>query len=464
MLAAHEPTLDPRVNWEANLASEEYEVTVMGLKDMPRITADKELKGNYTILRFDRTETHGKGMFLKFLIKAFIPKWLSAFAGFILLPFFPLLIILEYIARILMPKNSLVTIKIVRIMLGLVTDRIKEAGESEKSTPYQKFKWLLKYHFLPVSVIFWRELHGMAIKPDLVHCNDLDTLLIGVMAKKIFNNKLVYDCHEFWPYSDVEATWYQKMLSSKLEKWLIRYADHIITVNPMLASEMEKSYKVKIQSLPNCEPWVEQKHSNLINEIEKLANGRVKFLFQGNFAPMRGIEELINAWEYIDGTKAALFLRGPNNIHKKICIEAVKKTGLLGKGIFFPDAVSEEDLVSAAMQAEIGIIPYKPVCVNYKYACPNKLSQYMQAGLTIMTNNLPYVTSIIDKYSCGLTYDSKDEDSMVKAFNYAIDNPDFRNKCRENSIRFSREEYNWQVQSAVLTDIYKNSLASRVDT
>ena len=30
MLAAHEPTLDPRIDWEASAAAREYDVTVFG--------------------------------------------------------------------------------------------------------------------------------------------------------------------------------------------------------------------------------------------------------------------------------------------------------------------------------------------------------------------------------------------------------------------------------------------------
>ena len=43
---------------------------------------------------------------------------------------------------------------------------------------------VLYVQFAPASTAFWKYLHGLPEKPDIVHCNDLDTLLVGVLAKR----------------------------------------------------------------------------------------------------------------------------------------------------------------------------------------------------------------------------------------------------------------------------------------
>ena len=82
-----------------------------------------------------------------------------------------------------------------------------------------------------------------------------------------------------------------------------------------------------------------------------------------------------------------LLLRGNDHAHKTICIRLAESLGLKDVGVFFPPPVCEGLLIAAAAEADIGVIPYKPTIINFRYCCPNKLSEYMQAGLPLMAGN-----------------------------------------------------------------------------
>src|SRR3546814_5848658 len=73
--------------------------------------------------------------------------------------------------------------------------------------------------------------------------------------------------------------------------------------------------------------------------------------------------------------------------------------GMSGRSVFRLPSISESQLVSAARAADVGVIPYNPVFPNHVMACPNKLDQYMQAGIAILSNNIPYVRHIIERRS-----------------------------------------------------------------
>ena len=67
--------------------------------------------------------------------------------------------------------------------------------------------------------------HDEARKFDIVHCNDLSALPVGVLIK-IFSRsvKIVYDCHEY----EVELYGLSaagKFFRKKLEGFLINFAD-----------------------------------------------------------------------------------------------------------------------------------------------------------------------------------------------------------------------------------------------
>ena len=219
--------------------------------------------------------------------------------------------------------------------------------------------------------------------------------------------------------------WVDQSFFSLLERLLIRRVDAVVSVNPMLSEAIRSAYGLDhVHSVPNVEPWVEHRERPAASPLADLAKGRVKFLFQGRFSPARGIEEIITAWRDVDGTRAALFLRGPDNAWKAQAIKLAAGLGLLNKSVFFLDAVGEDDLVMAAAEADVGIIPYLPTAINERLSCPNKLSQYLHAGLMIIANELPYVRSVVEQADVGLIYDSADLQTFAQAVKRVIDDPE----------------------------------------
>ena len=115
--------------------------------------------------------------------------------------------------------------------------------------------------------------------------------------------------------------------------------------------------------------------------------------------------------------RAKLLLRGPDNPYKNQMIELARSKGLLDRSVFFPKAVSEADLVKAARDADVGIIPYEPTIINHRFCSPNKLSQYMAAGLPIICNELDFVKSVVLGYSIGSSVDFNDQAALVRTIN-----------------------------------------------
>ena len=191
------------------------------------------------------------------------------------------------------------------------------------------------------------------------------------------------------------------------------------------------------------------------DEIDNLACGRVKFLFQGRFTPGRGIDELIDGWTGVDAGRAALFLRGPDNIWRQEAVERASRLGLLGRSVYFLDAVEENELVAAAAEADVGVIPYKPTILNDRLCCPNKLSQYLHAGLMVLANELPYVRSVLREAQAGAFYSSAEPQTLAEAVRRLVENPDLLAEGRRNARRFARERFNWQVQSETLLALYR---------
>src|SRR6266481_10190268 len=129
---------------------------------------------------------------------------------------------------------------------------------------------------------------------------------------------------------------------------------------------------------------------------------------------------------------------------REAAIEKATQLGLLGRSVYFLEAVREDELVAAAAEADIGVIPYKPLILNDRLSCPNKLSQYLHAGLMVLANDLPYVRSVLSEAEAGLFYNSADLDTLAAVVHRIVGDPELLSRNRANALRFACDRFNWQ--------------------
>ncbi len=289
----------------------------------------------------------------------------------------------------------------------------------------------------------YRRARALSIAPRLIICHDIYALAAGVRLKSVFNCRLIYDSHEFWPEADLISQTWQHGLVSRYEGRLIKQADAVVTVSPPLARRLEALYnRPHVISCPNAEPFDPDVRTSAIVSDTKV----VKFLVQGRVAPRRGYDELLSAWERLDDERAVLYIRCPRSEHLQVLRARHARLEASGRVVILPP-VSVDELVSAASFADVGLITYPAETKAHLEACPNKLSQFMHAGLAILANELPYVTSVTTRAQCGLSFDLNDPSSLVRAVRSILDNPAGLAEMKRNSRRAGEEWFNWECQS-----------------
>ena len=283
-------------------------------------------------------------------------------------------------------------------------------------------------------------LHGIHA---VIAC-DLDSLLAALVLKELYDIPVIYDAHEFWAEADVEQDEVERQFWMALERRLLPSVDHAQTVSSSLAAVMTEEYGIKFSCVPNAEPLGSALPREALRHPEDDATTEeCHFLFQGGFAKARGLDLLIKAWPRTT-PGAVLELRGPYNLYKSEMIRLAKSSGLLGTRILFPDAVSEGEMIQAAAAADVGLIPYTPTGANYSNCCPNKLSQYMAAGLPIMANRTAFVESIIAEASCGDVVDFEDGAALVDAIDRMTHNVKYRREMGLRAHEFFCRSFHWE--------------------
>lgn len=439
VLCAHEPKKDPRVEMVADSISRNHSVTIVAAS---ACIAEEVVEPKFVIKKLD-LHNHGtnffKSPFLKF-------NWFCATALYSIKFAAGCFLLAKRILRYFF-KNSMIGRKLKGYLHTL---KRESASEINFTFAYRisSMIWLLLYLEKLYFVLFETLPSGI----DCIYANDFETLMPAVAYKQRNKNcKIIYDCHEFYPYShNYPPFWYSGILVL-LERSLIKHVDTVITVNPLLAQVISKKYGVVVKDILNATPYF----TRSIIEKPDVAPAKkdVNFLLQGSLRSQDGMEEFIAAWNEVDPSNAALFIRVINGPFKTAALNKVKHLATFNKSIFFIDPVSEDELIEAAMPFDVGIISYKPVDLNYKYCCPNKLNQYMHSGLAILANRTEFVATVVNGFEVGLVYEATNKADIKECIQRFIDNPTFLEQCKERAKDTARHRFNWQNEEKKLQEI-----------
>jgi glycosyltransferase involved in cell wall biosynthesis len=324
--------------------------------------------------------------------------------------------------------------------------RKKAAPASEKGQPDPGH---LEYIRL-LNRIFAKE--AARLKPDIIHCHDLDMLEAGIMAGERSGRPLIYDAHELWSEQSfaLSGTWNEYFES--LEKKLIPRADRVLTVNDSLAAELARRYAIPIPMVVrNCPPL--QPLTPPGGEMLKLSStGRKILLYHGIFTEHRGLESLILAMASIGD--AILALRGCGPLKEPLRVLA-RENGLEDR-VRFLEPVPPGDLVSSSTGAAAGLLPILPMGFNNTYCLPNKVFEYMMAGLALLVSDLPELERLVSRSGAGITFRAGNEDGLGNAIKELIRDPEKLNKCQKAARKAAEEEYNWEKEGERLLDIYRD--------
>lgn len=299
---------------------------------------------------------------------------------------------------------------------------------------------------------------ALSIPPKVVICHDIYALMAAPALKSRFNCAVIYDSHEFWPQADLLAQKWEASLMTKIERRAIRHADAVVTVSPPLGVHLQELYGLnEVFVVPNAEPFDDEIRPSSVRPADE----PVRFLLQGQVAPGRGIEILMATWADSGIRDAVLELRCPVNPYLSKLRERFSRAIDAGAIVLQPP-VREAELVHAASAADVGVIPYVGPNLNHVYACPNKLSQYMHAGLAILANDLAFVGDVIRRYDCGAVYRAEEPSTLIDAVRSMVDDRERLTQLKTNAYNAFRTDFNWESQSVPYRELLSAALAGEL--
>jgi glycosyltransferase involved in cell wall biosynthesis len=282
---------------------------------------------------------------------------------------------------------------------------------------------------------------------DIIHCNDLNALPISV-ALKVFSSKplkIVYDCHEY--QTEIKSMkGFKQTLARWLERKLIKYTDITLTVSNAIAEEYVRLYGVeKPRLVLNTPPYKQVEKSDVYRQKFKIDSKASIFLYQGGISAGRGIEVTLEAFKTLPDNLVIVFM-GYGEL-----TPLVEEAATQYQNIFYHPAVSPSVLLEHTAAADYGICFIDNICLNYYYCLPNKMFEFMMAGLPVIVSDLPEMKRIVEQYKVGLVADNSDPQALRDAVT-SIHKLDKQETMA--NLEKVKKEFNWEQQEKTLLKAY----------
>lgn len=293
-------------------------------------------------------------------------------------------------------------------------------------------------------------------KADVLVANDLDTLWPNYKVSKMKSAHLVYDSHElFCEVPELQNNPKKKNIWKKLERKIFPKLKYVFTVNDSIAKIYSEEYKVNVRVVRNIPLLANQSSiENLSKEQLGIpADKRIIVLQGAGINIDRGGEEAVEAMQYVEN--AVLLIIGSGDV-----MDVLKKMVndlKLDSKVKFIGKVPFQKLVQYTRHADLGLTLDKDTNVNYKYSLPNKLFDYIHAGVPVLSSGLVEIKRIIDEYAIGDCISSHEPKHIADKINAILLDENNLRLWKKNT-KIASEKLNWEIEEKALIEVYSRFL------
>ncbi|TXD46657.1 glycosyltransferase [Polaribacter sp. IC073] len=280
-------------------------------------------------------------------------------------------------------------------------------------------------------------------KKDILLSNDLDTLLPNYLVAKIQRKKIVFDSHEL--FSEIPELVNRPKVKKVwliLETWLLPKLQNNYTVCNSIARYYKNKYNSSFETIMNLPTKKELKLGHFPFE----SSDKKIILYQGAINVGRGLENLIETMHFLE--HHLLVIIGDGDIYN-ILKDKVSSEKLNNK-IIFLGKIAPVDLHKLTPLANLGVSLEEDLGLNYRFALPNKIFDYIQAEVPILVSNLPEMSAIIKCYKVGEIVKNTNPKELAKQIEEIL------NKDFSKELKLAKEILIWEKQEPKLLSIFSN--------
>lgn len=290
----------------------------------------------------------------------------------------------------------------------------------------------------------------------IVHLHDPELIPFGFLLR-LAGRKVVIDSHEDLPKDILDKfyikSWLRKPLALMafiLNRFAYIYSSAVIGATPAITETFPSRKSLTVMNLP------------IIGELKStnatvLADRSNVFAYVGGITRIRMILEILDALEIAyKECELKLKLAGPFESPE---LQRECQAHPAWDRVEYLGQVSREEMRDVLSQSIGGLVIFAPVA-NHVEAIPNKLFEYMSAGIPVVSSDFDSWRKFVEEPGTGLMVDPQDAQKIANALLQLCGNRKLAQEMGSNGAKFA-EKHSWQNESRKLTDLYRKLLEGR---
>lgn len=294
-----------------------------------------------------------------------------------------------------------------------------------------------------VGLLIWLMRHRGEY--ELIHACDLDTVLPGLICKRLFKKKLVYDIFDF--YADMLRATPSPLLQliRRLDLWVIGQADAVILADDSRTEQIAGSHPKKLKVIYNSPEDQE------VIPCQEDASGSFHLAYIGLLQRERGLFELMHVLSRHPEWRLDLAGFGSE-------AGQLEQMAAEMPHVRFHGRVMYEKALQLSARADVLVATYDPSIPNHRYSSPNKVFEAMLLGKPIIVARHTNMDRIIAEAGCGIAIPYGDAHMLEETLVQLEKNPEKRRILGQNARQAYEDQYAWENMARTLRELYLSEL------
>jgi len=285
-------------------------------------------------------------------------------------------------------------------------------------------------------------------RPAIVNPHSLPVLPAAVFTRFLTRAKIIYDTHEL-ETETMGSTALRRSVGRILERLCVRWCSAIVVVNNSIGAWYRQRYpRARVVVVRNVPPrtFVPAKPSSRLRDVCNIPADHLLFLYQGTLGAGRAVELLLDVFARAAHDRHVVFL-GYGELEDDVTAVAASHPN-----VHFLPGVPPAELLEYTASADVGLCLIEDRCLSYYLSLPNKLFEYIVAGVPVVVSAFPEMSAIVDSTGSGWAIPVRTED--VERLVRTLDRPEV--DARAAAARAAGASIAWESEAVPLLDLYRD--------
>jgi len=289
---------------------------------------------------------------------------------------------------------------------------------------------------------------------DIFHFHDPELIFTALKIHYFLGKKVIYDVHESYKDAILSKTWIKPLLRTIIsftfnifEKYASSKFDLIVVTTRLILAEFINYNRNSI---------IIANYPRLV-QSEFISTSNRKIIYSGYITKIRGIDIIFESLRILKkrNIQFSFDLIGPfHDQYSEIIYKKYINEFNLKDEVNYLGYMNYEQIIECLKKASIGIVCYQPV-PNHYLTFPNKIFEYMSAGVAVIASNFPLYKEVIHASKCGFTIDPTDPEVLADNLEKLLSDPGMLRIFQRNGWESVNSNYNWDVEEKKLLQSYK---------